>query len=511
MRSGCTATRALALAAALCAAAGAWPRASAAQQPGLTLQRAMDAAVERSGGVRLAREELAGAQGAARAAAGPFDATVTTFATSTRDNTLRWTGSGAQTVNPSRTLGVTYGVGVERTFRSGLVVSPEVKATRREFSPDQQGRNNTAAVDLVLQMPLLRGAGGQIGAPERAARVAEDVARADVRQAVAQGALDAATAYWAYAAAAERLEVQRQAEARARRLVEQTRVLVAAQERAQADLNPLLAALATRQSARSGAEQDLVEARQTLGLAMGVAGEEIAALPAPATRLPSAATHEEAAADALVQQALARRADLVAARQAVRAQGMLADAAQAGLRPRLDVQLSVGYTGAVPGEAWSGLVTPFYRDLNTWSASLEVNWQAAIGNAAAGTAAQSRALLRQGEVNAQELERRIRSGVAVAAQALRHGEEELARADEAVGLSRTSVDNEERKFQMGMSTLFDVIQAEDQLTSSLLSRIGAQERYADARARLAFETGALVPPSAAVAEAASAPSPQARR
>jgi outer membrane protein TolC len=61
-----------------------------------------------------------------------------------------------------------------------------------------------------------------------------------------------------------------------------------------------------------------------------------------------------------------------------------------------------------------------------------------------------------------------------------------------VELSRTTVENEERKFQLGMSTLFDVIQAEDQLTSALLSRISTQQRFAAARARLAFETGALV-------------------
>ncbi|HEX6745979.1 MAG TPA: TolC family protein [Longimicrobium sp.] len=482
-----------ALAAAL-AAAGAPPRAWAqAPQPGLTLQQALDAAADRSGGVRLAREQLAGALGAARAARGAFDPTLTSFVTSTRDNTLGWTGRGADSVLPSRTLASSYGVALERRFRSGLSVSPEVRATRREFSPDATGRNNTASVSMVMQLPLLRGAGGQLAAPERAAAATSDAARADLLHATAVGALDAADAYWAYAAAAERLEVQRQAEARARRLVEQTRILVAAQERAQADLNPLLAALATRQAARSAAEQELVEARSTLGLVMGLEGDAISTLALPATPLPSITRGAGAETGALVRQALERRADLAAARQAVRAAGVLADAAQAGTRPRLDLQLSVGYTGAVPGEAWSSLVTPFYRDLNTWSASLEVSWQAALGNsAAAGGAAQSRALQRQGQVAAEELERRIRAGVAVAAEALRHGQEEMERADEAVALSRTSVENEERKFQLGMSTLFDVIQAEDQLTGALLSRISTQQRYAAARARLAFETGALV-------------------
>ena len=505
----------LAIPAAALGAAGP-ARAQSAPAPGLALEQALAAAVERSGGVRAARAQLAGALGGARAASGAFDPTLTSFVTSTRDNTLRWDGGGADAVQPSRTLGVAYGVALERRFRSGLVVAPEVRATRREFSPDAAGRNNTASANLVLQLPLLRGAAGQLAAPERAAAAVAGAARADLLHAAAVAAQDAANAYWACAAAAERLAVQRQAEERSRRLVEQTRVLVAAQERAQADLNPLLAALAARQAARSAAEQDLAEARRTLGLAMGVEGDAISSIPLPSTPLPSACGGAPATAtEALVRDALARRADLSAARQAVRAQGVLADAAQAATRPRLDLQLSVGYTGAVPGEAWSGLVTPLYRDLNTWSAGMEVSWQAALGNAAAtGTAAQSRAAQRQEEVAAEELERGIRSGVAVAAEALRHGEEELERADEAVRLSRTTVENEERKFQLGMSTLFDVIQAEDQLTSALLSRISAQQRFAAARARLAFETGALVrdEDGRAVADAgplaAASPSPR---
>ncbi|HSU14670.1 TolC family protein [Longimicrobium sp.] len=517
MRGVALGWRCAALAAALCAAAGAacaqTPSPGNAPAPGLTLAQALASATERSGGVRQAREQLSAARGGALAASGAFDPTVTSFVTSTRDNQLRWSGAGADAVQPSRALGVRYGVALERQFRSGLVVSPGIEATRKEFSPDATGRNSTASASLVVGMPLLRGAGGQLAAPERAAGALAGAARADLMHAASVGALEAARAYWAYAAAAERLEVQRQAEERSRRLVEQTRILVSAQERAQADLNPLLAALASRQAARSAAEQDLAEARRTLGLAMGVDGDSIALLPLPSTPLPVGGPGAPLAADALVAQAVARRMDLAAARQAAGAQRVLADAAQAGTRPRLDLQLSVGYTGAVPGESWSSLVTPFYRDLNTWSASLEVSWQAALRNAtAAGTAAQTRAVQRQGEVAAQELEREIRSGVAVAAQALRHGQAELERADEAVTLSRTSVENEERKFQLGMSTLFDIIQSEDALTSALLSRISAQERFADARARLAYETGALVRdedgrPVAAPSAVAFSPSP----
>ncbi len=80
----------------------------------------------------------------------------------------------------------------------------------------------------------------------------------------------------------------------------------------------------------------------------------------------------------------------------------------------------------------------------------------------------------------------------MAREALRHGREALLAAREAVTLSRQAVENEKRKFQLGMSTLFDVILAEDALTNARLSEIAGQQAYAVAIARLRYETGAIL-------------------
>ncbi|HEX2204020.1 MAG TPA: TolC family protein, partial [Longimicrobium sp.] len=197
--------------------------------------------------------------------------------------------------------------------------------------------------------------------------------------------------------------------------------------------------------------------------------------------------------DALVAQALVRRADLRAAGHQGEGARILARAAGDELRPRLDLTVGVGYTGAEPGRDWSRLVTPFYRTLSGWTATVEVAWQAAAANALArGDAEQARAASRLAEVELADLRRRIRAGVVVAAEAIRHGRLELEKSEAAVRLYRTAVENEERKFGLGMSTLFDILQAEDALTSALQSQIAARARYATALARLAYETGTLV-------------------
>ena len=469
-----------------------FPAAATAQDAaGLGLAEALRSAAERGAPVRLAREALASSRGGATAAAGAFDVTLRSFVETGRDQTLGFDGAGAPAVNPSHATTVTYGMSVEKRFRSGLTVGPQIEATRVGNTPHVEARNNTATAALVAQMPLLRGRGSVNTAPERAAfqdmRAAEDA----LSHARARAVLSAAEAYWAYVGARGRLEAQRQAETRARRLVEQTRVLVAAEERPAADLNQLLANLAGKEAARIAAEQAVVAAREALGLAMGLPGEGVAALAPPATPFPAAAGADPDAAR-LAARALEGRADLRAARGQVAGARLLADAAHDGTRPRLDVSVGVGYTGAEPGRDFQQMFTPFYRSMSAWNASVEVSWERAAANTQArGQAEQARAAQRQREVEADELARAIRSGVTVAAEALRHGRMELERADTAVALWHTVVEAEERKFALGMSTLFDVIQAEDGLTGALLTRIAAQERYATALARLAFETGAL--------------------
>ncbi|HEY6359788.1 MAG TPA: TolC family protein, partial [Vicinamibacterales bacterium] len=82
--------------------------------------------------------------------------------------------------------------------------------------------------------------------------------------------------------------------------------------------------------------------------------------------------------------------------------------------------------------------------------------------------------------------------VRVAHDAFGRSERVLAEAETAVRLYRTIVQNEQRKFQLGVSTLFDVIQAEDGLTSAMLGDIGSRQEYARALVTLRFQAGTLL-------------------
>jgi outer membrane protein TolC len=54
------------------------------------------------------------------------------------------------------------------------------------------------------------------------------------------------------------------------------------------------------------------------------------------------------------------------------------------------------------------------------------------------------------------------------------------------------VENEQTKSGLGAATVFDVIFAEDNLTSALLNVVAGRQGYAVALAQLRYETGTMV-------------------
>lgn len=98
---------------------------------------------------------------------------------------------------------------------------------------------------------------------------------------------------------------------------------------------------------------------------------------------------------------------------------------------------------------------------------------------------------RRAAIAVEELSRTITLEVITASETLKRSVIELRLASEAVRLHAAAVVSENQKFRLGSSTTFDVIQAEDGLTSATLGAINTRRRYAVALAQLRFRTGAL--------------------
>lgn len=473
------------------AAAAAAPRAAAAQQPGLTLERAVTRALEHGNDLQVARARVLGLRGQALAAAGAFDLQVGASVAGARQNALE---PGETGLVAADTRTAEYSLQASRLLRSGITLAPSVTVSR-VTAAGVTTADASSSVSLDVGVPLLRDRFGRSSsAPEAAARLLAAAGDHDVRAVTAWAAYTAAGAYWDYAAAWARQRVYADAEARAARRVDETQILVRGDERPAADLAAVEAALASARQLRIAAEQEVEEARTQLGLTLGMGLAETAALGEPATAFPAPAPGEtgDAELDRLVRLALERRGDLQATSMELRSDDLLLRAARDGMKPRLDLHLSVGYAGRQLAGGYGGLVEPLFRDVPGLNAGVRMEYQLpGARSEARGLAAQGEAARAEKQLDVQELQRQIATGVAVALHGLARSAAVVSETDRAAALYRTTVENERARSRLGASTLFDATYAEDNLTTALLSVVAGRQSYARALAQLRYETGTL--------------------
>lgn len=462
-------------------------------QEGLTLDEVLRTTLSANADIRRATWEVERQAAGVRVAGGPFDPQLSAAVASAEERSPLFGAENVPGIQSSNT--VTYGLGVDQPFRSGLVVSPSLSFSRQDAVGQALGPRNQAVAAVGLTLPLLRGRGGGLAvAGERAAVMRHSASASELEFARSRALLAAAEAYWSYVAAHARLTVLRETEARSARTVEQTRTLVEADQRPRVDLLPLEANLASRRAARISGERGLIAARQELGRAMGIAPAEVMRLPPPSTGFPTGPGAAGIPADSgLVQRALQLRPDLQAARRQHDATRDLLGGYRNETRPRLDLSVTLGYQGLEAGDEWSRYVSPFYSDLGGMHTRLEMTYGMPLRNRLAeGQARQGYAAEQQAALAYAELRRQVELDAASALETLQRSAEELVLFGEAARLHGLALESEQRRYQLGTSTIFDILTAEEGLTSATLSEIEARRSYAISLARLRHQTGMLL-------------------
>jgi outer membrane protein TolC len=473
----------------LVASVAAHAGADQATARGLGLAEVVKATLSSSPELALAAEQVRVLEGALLVSRADFDLKLLTSATASRVHTPD--GKGAHHVEKS--LG--YSASAQRLLRSGVLISPAATLAHVARPGSIGVDTNSVDAGLGVSIPLLRNRGGATSAAaERATERDYQSSRWQRRHVAAERVLSAVAAYWDYQAARRRLEVLQSSEELAKRTVEETRALVEADERTPADLIQVRGNVASKRVARTSAEQRVIEARTELGLAMGLPAPAIAGLAPPATDFPElgdGAPRIEVAR--LVEDAYRRRADLAAADEETRSARIRIEAARSELRPRLDLGLSTGYTATAEHEGFGRFFSSLHRDAPRLDAFVDLTFEFPVGNSAArGRMLQSTSAYEQSRIAYRDLRRRIAAGVAVALEAVAHASAGMRGSEEAVLLFESGVKAVQRKFQLGASTLFDLIQAQDALTNAQLSHVQSQRDYAVAIAALRFQSGRLV-------------------
>ena len=462
--------------------------------PALSLEHVLEVTLEYSYSVEREALQRQAREGELQATTGTFNPRFITSISRARDVRA---GVPANVLDgPSLEQNSTaYTVALQKIFRSGITVTPQVEVSH--LAVNAVTPHSTASVRVGLSVPLLRDRGGIVTrSSETAGRQLLQADTHAYRHARSRALFAALTAYWRYAAAFARLEVQQASAERARDLVRETEVLVGADERPPADLNHVQGNLAVKRAAVLDAEQVVVVTRGDLGLVMGLPAEYALQLGQPDETLPPPAqvNPRRRLRQTLVALALRNRADLAAANDLTAASSVLEEAARQEVRPAFDLFLSTGYTGIGQGPGYELLYSSLVSNVRGLNVSVGLQWEArfandrALGNVVQRSAQHDRAWLAE-----RDLARQIAVDVEVGLESVRRSSRSVVEVADAVRLSRTTVENERAKHRLGSATLFDVILAEDNLTNARLAEVAAQLRHAIALADLRYQTATLLP------------------
>ncbi len=453
--------------------------------------------------LRIAKAAADAARGLATSAGSVFDPVVTSTVSGGRDNTLRFAAiEGAPSLVRSSSLSnrVGYTLNAQQRLRVGVILTPQVSIAQTDVPGLQPLPQSRASVSLGMQVPLLRDVyGTQTRSIVQASLSDASAAELEVHTSSAANVLAAVSGFWAYAAARERAGISLDAEVRAARVLEETSALVKADERPASDLVQLRGALNSARATRFTSEQAVIEAWQILALSLALAPEALLSPPAIDTPFPAPAdsvvslTADSVHLAVLVGEALRRRPDVAAIDARVSSARARVQVARRALRPDFSLGVIMGFNGINQGWGPGNFFSPVLRDPSGLNGSVQLSVAMPVLNTdARGRAAQAEAILTQQALASRVIERRIEMGVAVSTQAVWRARESLREASLATRNARDVVSNERRKFQLGLSTVFDVILAENGLTNALLAEVGGRQAYAAALARVRLERGVLV-------------------
>ncbi len=210
----------------------------------------------------------------------------------------------------------------------------------------------------------------------------------------------------------------------------------------------------------------------------------------------------------LIGTALSSRSELAQARIDLHNRDISIRAVKNGLKPTLDgfafwggtgtagvaatpafadTLRGAGYLGGL-GRAFTNLVQSDFPDY-----AFGVNLQIPIKNRAAqADAAQAQLEERQAEVRLRQLENQVRVEVTNALIGLQQNRARIEAAQKQRELGERSLDAEQKKFQLGASTIFNVIQAQRDLTSALSNEVTALGSYMKSRVEVDRATGETI-------------------
>jgi len=406
--------------------------------------------------------------------------------------------------NQIKTNNMSLSTGLQRTFRSGLRANAGLEYSRTAdnfpFNAFNENigsfvSNNNTSTTLSITQPLLKGRGRSITTANE--KIADISIESQYYNAafIASGELfNMVIGYWQYLGATKALEIYQLNEARINKVLEITNDLVQADKKPTSDLIQIQADLKDKERQTILAQQQVYSSRQNLGRQIGFNTQESVRLSFPLNEFPSLKTLTNVPSLAqLIAIAHQNRTDLKALEKALEISTVSVEVAKNNIKPQLDVSAFITYGGTDSGNGITRFLTALgqYEGRN-YQAGVGVNYVFPVNN----NFAQAELLNTQLQYDDRVIQinnqiRNIELNVSIAHNNLLNSIAALEKSKQTLTFYEEVFENEQFKFQTGLTTLLNLILFQERLTFAQLDYIQNQQQFAIAISNLRYETGTL--------------------
>jgi len=381
-------------------------------------------------------------------------------------------------------------VSASRTLSTGGTLSVAAIGDRQTSTPSAigaalgavSGKRYAASAAVKLDQPLLRGAGSrEFEAPIRQAARQRDAAVLGQEARARDLVVSLVQAYWQVAFAWRQLELRKASLDLAQQQLDYTMGMVRAEKVAGSEALAVQAAIAIRRQDVIASEQELYERslalRQLGGLEIGPE-----ALLVKTEALAAGTTAAELDLPTVVRGAFDHSSELAALEASRHAAETGAEAAVSAARSKLDLELEgsvVGSDVSADKALRSAVSHPGYTAFAQLTFDHAIERRTERGGEAAARAVLLAARVAEHDARAKLAVRATRS-----AQRANAALANISLGADAISLAEQNVAGEQRRFELGKSTNFEVLRRQDELEQARLRHATAVRDYLMARADL---------------------------
>jgi outer membrane protein TolC len=359
------------------------------------------------------------------------------------------------------------------------------------FSPRIHNPLFENSLELTFTHPLLQNFGISVNkAPIRQAEIREQIAEQNVVQAILDTVFAVHRGYWELVFRIQDLAAKRESQQLAEDFLAENTVRVELGTLAPIELVQAETQVKTRQGDVIVAEaavrdaDDQLKAVLNIPESMGSWGVRL-----QPTDRPSIAPVSTAAVEEQVDIALQQRPDYLSSQLDIRIREISRDEARNQSLPRLDV-IGTGRLNANEGDLGDTFSALPDGDGYQWAVGLQM--EITLGSRAKRVLIDKRQLeLRQARIGQRQLVLTIGQQVRQAVRSIQTNIQRVEVTRSATMLARTQLEAEQEKFRLGLSTSFNVLEFQEDLTNALSNETRALSDYNVALAQLDQLTGMM--------------------